>query len=54
MRRRYVFAQQSGLRMRLSKIKQGDYKLFIENDCELASKYGKDISFLKRNNAEFS
>ena len=40
--------------MRLSKIKQGDYELFMENDCELALKYGKDISFLKRNNAEFS
>lgn len=33
-------------RVRPSKIKQGDY--------ELASEYGKDISFLKRNNAEFS
>lgn len=41
-------------RMRLSKIKQGEYKLFIENDCVLVSKYGKDISSLKRNNAEFS
>lgn len=41
-------------RMRLSKIKQDDYVLFIENDYELASEYGKDIFFLKRNNAEFS
>lgn len=41
-------------RVRPSKIKQGDYELFMENDYELASEYGKDISFLKRNNAEFS
>lgn len=33
-------------RMRPSKIKKDDY--------ELASKYGNDIDFLKRNNAEFS
>lgn len=41
-------------RVRLSKIKQGDYELFMENDYELALEYGKNISFLKRNNAEFS
>lgn len=29
-------------------------RIFIENDCKLALKYGNDISFLKRNNAEFS
>ena len=33
-------------RIRPSKIKKDDY--------ELASKYGNDIDFLKRNNAEFS
>lgn len=41
-------------RMRPSKIKKDDYVLFMENDYELASKYGNDIDFLKRNNAEFS
>lgn len=41
-------------RMRPSKIKKDDYELFMENDYELASKYGNDIDFLKRNNAEFS
>ena len=39
-------------RVRPSKIRQDDYKLFMENDFELASKYGNDIDFLKRNNAE--
>ena len=41
-------------RMRPSKIKKDDYELFMENDYELVSKYGNDIDFLKRNNAEFS
>ena len=41
-------------RMRPSKIKKDDYELFMENDYELALKYGNDIDFLKRNNAEFS
>lgn len=41
-------------RMRPSKIKKDDYELFMENDYELASKYGNDIDFLRRNNAEFS
>lgn len=41
-------------RMRPSKIKKDDYELFMENDYERASKYGNDIDFLKRNNAEFS
>lgn len=41
-------------RVRLAKIKQYEYELFMENDDELASKYGTDIDFLKRNNAEFS
>lgn len=38
--------------MKSSKIKQNDYELFMENDYELASEYGNDINFLKRNNAE--
>lgn len=29
-----------------------EYELFMENDSELAYKYGNDIEFLKRNNAE--
>ena len=41
-------------RMRPSKIKKDDYELFMENDYELALKYGNDIDFLKRNNAECS
>lgn len=34
-------------RIRPSKIKQDDYKLFLENDYEFALKYGNDIGFLK-------
>ena len=41
-------------RMRPSKINKEEYELFMENDYELALKYGNDIDFLKRNNAEFS
>lgn len=41
-------------RMRPSKINEEDYQLFLENDYEFALKYGNDISFLKRNNAQFS
>lgn len=41
-------------RIRPSKIIEDDYQLFLENDYEFAMKYGKDISFLKRNNAELS
>lgn len=41
-------------RIRPSKINADDYQLFLENDYEFAMKYGNDISFLKRNNAEFS
>lgn len=41
-------------RIKPSKIQQEDYELFMENDYELALKYGNDIDFLKRNNAEFS
>lgn len=40
-------------RVKPSKIDQEDYELFMENDNDLALKYGKDIGFLKRNNAEF-
>ena len=41
-------------RIRPSKINEEDYQLFLENDYEFTLKYGNDISFLKRNNAEFS
>ncbi|MDY3795644.1 MAG: DUF1062 domain-containing protein [Agathobacter sp.] len=40
-------------RTRPSKIPSDEYELFMENDSELACKYGNDIEFLKRNNAEF-
>ena len=33
--------------------KKQEYELFLENDEELALKYGNDMGFLKRNNAEF-
>ena len=39
-------------RRRPAKIKQEEYELFLENDYELAEKYGNDIDFLKRNKAE--
>ncbi len=29
------------------------YELFMDNDYELAMKYGNDMYFLKKNNAEF-
>lgn len=40
-------------RIKSSKIRQSDLELFMENDSNLALKYGNDIDFLKRNNAEF-
>ncbi len=40
-------------RIKPSRIKPEEYKLFMENDTALALQYGNDISFLKRNNAEF-
>lgn len=40
-------------RVRPSKISSEEYELFMENDSELASEYGKNMYFLKRNNAEF-
>ena len=39
-------------RVKPSKIKQEEFDLFMENDYKLAEKYGNDINFLKRNNAE--
>lgn len=39
-------------RMRPSRIRPEDYERFLENDPELAIEYGKDMDFLKRNNAE--
>ena len=39
-------------RRKPSKISSEEYKLFMENDSELANQYGNDIEFLKRNNAE--
>lgn len=39
-------------RRKPSKISSEEYKLFMENDFELANQYGNDIEFLKRNNAE--
>ena len=41
-------------RVRSSKISQTEYGQFMENDNELALKYGNDINFLKRNRAEFN
>ena len=40
-------------RTKPSRIKQDDYELFMDNDFDLAVKYGNDMEFLKRNNAEF-
>ena len=39
-------------RVKPSKIKPDDYELFMENNFELATQYGNNIEFLKRNNAE--
>lgn len=39
-------------RKKLAKITPEEYRLFMENDSDLADKYGKDIAFLKRNSAE--
>ena len=36
-----------------AKIPPYEYELFMENDSELAYRYGNNIEFLKRNNAEF-
>lgn len=40
-------------RMKPGKIPTKEYQLFMENDEELAYRYGNDMAFLKRNNAEF-
>lgn len=40
-------------RTKPSKINQEEYELFMDNDYELAMKYGNDMYFLKKNNAEF-
>lgn len=39
-------------RVKPGRIHPEEYELFLENDEMLASKYGNDIGFLKRNNAE--
>lgn len=40
-------------RVKPSKIDKEEYELLMINDYELALKYGNNIDFLKRNNAEF-
>lgn len=39
-------------RTKPSRINSEEYELFMANDEDLAFRYGNDISFLKRNNAE--
>lgn len=39
-------------RVKPSKIAPIEYELFLENDFDLASEYGMDINFLKKNKAE--
>ena len=39
-------------RVKPGKIPQELYEHFMDNDIEIACKYGNDIDFLKRNNAE--
>lgn len=39
-------------RKRPSSINSEEYGLFLENDEELALKYGRNMGFLKKNNAE--
>lgn len=39
-------------RKKLSQISMEEYRLFLENDEDLAYYYGNNIEFLKRNNAE--
>lgn len=36
------------------KIPAEEYQKFLDNDEELASAYGSDLAFLKKNHAEFS
>ena len=40
-------------RIKPSRIDSEGYELFLSNDEDLASRYGNDICFLKKNNAEF-
>ena len=40
-------------RIKASKIEPAEYALFMENDFNLAVRYGKDMNFLTRNKAEF-
>ncbi len=40
-------------RKRPTQIAPEEYELFLENDPDLAYKYGNDKGFLKRNRAEF-
>lgn len=40
-------------RIKASKIEPAEYALFMENDFNLAARYGKDMNFLTRNKAEF-
>lgn len=40
-------------RIKISKIAPIEYESFMENDFDLAARYGNDIDFLTRNNAEF-
>jgi len=40
-------------RTKPGKISMEEYRMFLENDEELACRYGNDKAFLKRNNVEF-
>ena len=40
-------------RKKISRIDPAEYEQFLQNDYDLARKYGNDISFLRKNNAEF-
>lgn len=39
-------------RLKISSIPEEEYKCFLENNEELAEKYGKDIQFFRKNRAE--
>ncbi|MBO7514741.1 MAG: DUF1062 domain-containing protein [Lachnospiraceae bacterium] len=40
-------------RVRPGKIPADQYERFLDNDMDMALEYGRNIDFLKRNNAEF-
>lgn len=40
-------------RKKINKISMEEYQQFLENDEELAYRYGNDIAFIKRSKAEF-